>query len=245
MFLKIQLKNRFLIYYLIGDTMNRILLVEDDREIRDMICRFFQMKKDNIIVDTAENGEEGLDKAFENQYDLLLLDVMMPCLDGFEVCREVRRYSDIPIMFITARTTQEDMLTGYALGCDDYIIKPFPLPVLYEKVKALIKRSKGLVRSDLLTAGEITLNPNNGVVMCCGDEIVLKAKEYGILRVLLENKGYIVSRETLLNKVWGYDALVDDRVLDTHIKNLRKALGDCKEQLQTIRRRGYKIEVEL
>lgn len=225
--------------------MNRILLVEDDREIRDMICRFFQMKKDNIIVDTAKDGEEGLEKIFENQYDLLLLDVMMPCLDGFEVCREVRRYSDIPIMFITARTTQEDMLTGYALGCDDYIIKPFPLPVLYEKIKALIKRSKGLVRSDLLSAGKITLNPNNGVVKCGSQEILLKAKEYGILRVLLENKGNIVTRETLLNKVWGYDALVDDRVLDTHIKNLRKALGNCKEQLKTVRRRGYKIEVEL
>ncbi len=210
-----------------------------------MICRFFQMKKDNIIVDTAKDGEEGLEKIFENQYDLLLLDVMMPCLDGFEVCREVRRYSDIPIMFITARTTQEDMLTGYALGCDDYIIKPFPLPVLYEKIKALIKRSKGLVRSDLLSAGEITLNPNNGVVKCGSQEISLKAKEYGILRVLLENKGNIVTRETLLNKVWGYDALVDDRVLDTHIKNLRKALGICKEQLKTVRRRGYKIEVEL
>ena len=225
--------------------MNRILLVEDDREIRDMICRFFQMKKDNIIVDTAKDGEEGLEKIFENQYDLLLLDVMMPCLDGFEVCREVRRYSDIPIMFITARTTQEDMLTRYALGCDDYIIKPFPLPVLYEKIKALIKRSKGLVRSDLLSAGKITLNPNNGVVKCGSQEISLKAKEYGILRVLLENKGNIVTRETLLNKVWGYDALVDDRVLDTHIKNLRKALGNCKEQLKTVRRRGYKIEVEL
>lgn len=224
--------------------MNRILLVEDDIEIRDMISRFFKMKKDNIIVDTAKNGEEGLYKAFANQYDLLLLDVMMPCLDGFEVCREVRRYSDVPIMFITARTTQEDMLTGYALGCDDYIIKPFPLPVLYEKVKALIKRSKGLVRSDLLSAGSITLNPNNGVVMCGDDEVTLKAKEYGILRVLLENKGCIVSRETLLNKVWGYDALVDDRVLDTHIKNLRKALGNCKEQLKTTRKMGYKIEVK-
>lgn len=224
--------------------MNRILLIEDDREIRDMICRFFQMKKDNIIVDTAENGEEGICKVFENQYDLLLLDVMMPRLDGFEVCREVRRYSDIPIMFITARTTQEDMLTGYSLGCDDYIIKPFPLPVLYEKVKALIKRSKGLVRSDLLSAGNITLNPNNGIVMCGDTEIVLKAKEYGILRVLLENKGHIVTREAMLNKVWGYNALVDDRVLDTHIKNLRKAMGDGKELLKTVRRRGYRIEVE-
>ncbi len=224
--------------------MNKILLVEDDYNIRDMICRFFKMQSGNIAIDTADNGEDGLKKAYENSYDLLLLDVMMPELDGFEVCRELRRYSDVPIMFITARTAQEDILTGYALGCDDYIIKPFPLPVLYEKVKALIKRSKGLVRFDVLSVGAVSLNPNNGVVTSSGEEVSLKAKEYGILRVLMENKNCIVSRETLLNKVWGYDTLVDDRVLDTHIKNLRKALKTNSKLIKTVRRRGYKIEVE-
>ncbi len=224
--------------------MNRVLLVEDDAGIRDMICRFFNLKKENIIVDTAPNGEIGLELTYSHTYDLLLLDVMMPELDGFEMCREIRRYSDIPIMFITARTTQEDMLTGYALGCDDYIIKPFPLPVLYEKVKALIKRSKGLVRSDVLSTGLLVLNPNNGIVTYDGKEVDLKSKQYGILRVMLENKGSIVTREMLLNKVWGYDAMVDDRVIDTHIKNLRKALGGGAKLIKTVRRRGYRIEVQ-
>ncbi len=223
--------------------MNRILLVEDDASIRDMICRFFNKKGvGKFIVDTACDGQQGLEKLYSGSYDLILLDVMMPELDGFEVCREVRRYSDMPIMFITARTAQEDMLTGYALGCDDYIIKPFPLPVLYEKVRALIKRSKGLVRSEVLVSSTLSLNPNTGIVTSDGEEIILKSKEYGILRILLENKGYIVSRETLLNKIWGYDTLVDDRVLDTHIKNLRKSLKSNSRLIKTIRGRGYRLE---
>jgi DNA-binding response OmpR family regulator len=171
-----------------------------------------------------------------------LLDIMMPELDGFEVCREIRRYSDIPIIFITARTTQEDMLTGYALGCDDYVVKPFPLPILYEKVRALIRRAKGTVCFDIIKSGTLSLNPNNGIVISNDEEINLKAKEYGILRVLMENKGCIVSRETILNKVWGYDALVDERILDTHIKNLRKKLGNNAGLIKTIRKRGYRLE---
>lgn len=223
--------------------MNRILLVEDDPNIRDMIVKFFKKKSnETILVETASDGAKGIEKAYENPYDLLLLDVMLPEADGFEVCREVRRYSDVPIMFITARVTQEDMLTGYAIGCDDYIVKPFPLPILFEKVKALIKRSKGLVRSEVLSAGAITLNPNNGIVTSDEEEVVLKAKEYGILRILLENKNSIVSRQTLLNKIWGYDTLVDERVLDTHIKNLRKKLKDNAKLIKTIRLRGYRIE---
>lgn len=223
--------------------MNRILLVEDDPNIRDMIVKFFRKKSDGtVLVETASDGMTGIEKAYENPYDLLLLDVMLPEADGFEVCREVRRYSDVPIMFITARVTQEDMLTGYAIGCDDYIVKPFPLPILFEKVKALIKRSKGLVRSEILSAGNITLNPNNGIVTSDNEEVLLKAKEYGILRILLENKNSIVSRQTLLNKIWGYDTLVDERVLDTHIKNLRKKLKNNAKLIKTIRLRGYRIE---
>lgn len=226
--------------------MNRILLVEDDMNIQDIIVKYFRKKNNgDIEVETASDGVSGIEKAYENTYDLLLLDVMLPEADGFEVCREVRRYSDVPIMFITARVTQEDMLTGYAIGCDDYIVKPFPLPVLYEKVKALIRRSKGLVRSEVLTAGTITLNPNNGVVTSDDEEIILKAKEYGILRVLMENKNSIVSRQTLLNKIWGYDTLADERVLDTHIKNLRKHLKNNAKLIKTIRLRGYRMEESL
>ena len=226
-----------------GDAMFRVLLVEDDPHIREMICDFFQEKSNNsLLVDTALSGQEGVEKAYENAYDILILDVMLPELDGFEICREVRRESDVPVIFLTARVAEEDMLRGYALGCDDYVTKPFPLPVLYEKVQALIKRSKGLVRSPLLTAGTISMNPNNGMVFSDGEEVKLTAKEYAILKLLLENKGKIISRERIILKLWGYDSNTDERVLDSHIKNLRKALADNGKLVKTVIRRGYKIE---
>lgn len=222
--------------------MYRILLVEDDKNICEMICDYFHEKSEkNIILDIAPDGQTGVEKAYENHYDLLLLDVMLPQLDGFEICRDVRRYSDVPIMFITARCDQEDILNGYALGCDDYIVKPFSLPVFYNKVNALIKRSKGLVRSSQLTAGAISLNPNNGIVICDGEEINLPAKEYTILKTLLENKGNVVTRDTLIRRAWDYDTCNDDRALDTHIKLLRKALGEHSKLIKTVIKRGYKI----
>ena len=221
----------------------RILMVEDDKNIQELICNYFTKKeKDTFIIDIASDGEAGLEKALDNQYDLLLLDVMLPEMDGFEICRELRKESDVPIIFITARANESDVLGGYALGCDDYVIKPFPLPVLYQKVNALIKRSKGLVRSKVFTAGNLSLNPNNGLVISGGKEIKLTAKEYAILRALLENKGTIISREKLMDIVWGFNSGTDERVLDTHMRNLRKALGSCGKQIKRVIRRGYKIE---
>ena len=129
-----------------------------------------------------------------------------------------------------------------ALGCDDYVIKPLPLPVLYQKVNALIKRSKGLVRSKVFSAGTLSLNPNNGMVINDGEEIKLTAREYGILKVLMENKGSVISREKLLDLVWSYNSDMDERVLDTHVSNLRKALGSNGKLIKTVIRRGYKIE---
>ncbi len=223
--------------------MYRVLLVEDDPHIREMICDYFDDKsKGALHVETASNGQKGVEMAYENAYDILILDVMLPELDGFEICREVRRQSDVPIIFLTARVAEEDMLRGYALGCDDYILKPFPLSVLYEKVQALLKRSKGLVRYELLSSGAIRMNPNNGKVFSGDEEVKLTAREYAILKILLERKGSIVSRETILIKLWGYDTDIDDRVLDNHIKNLRKALGENSRQIKTVIRRGYKIE---
>lgn len=222
--------------------MYRILLVEDDKNISEMLCDYFTEKSSNrIVIDVADNGKKGADMAYENTYDLLLLDIMLPQLDGFEICKEVRNFSDVPIMFITARCAQEDILTGYALGCDDYIVKPFSLPVFYNKVNALIKRSKGLVRSSLLKSGTLSLNPNNGIVISDEKEINLPAKEYSILKALLENKGCVVSRDALIKAAWGYDSEVDERALDTHIKNLRKALGDNSKMIKTVVKRGYRI----
>ena len=222
--------------------MYKILLVEDDKNISEMLCDYFTEKSSNkIIIDVADNGKKGADMAYEITYDLLLLDIMLPQLDGFEICKEVRRFSDVPIMFITARCAQEDILTGYALGCDDYIVKPFSLPVFYNKVNALIKRSKGLVRSPLLKSGTLSLNPNNGIVVSDEREINLPAKEYSILKALLENKGCVVSRESLITAAGGYASEVDERALDTHIKNLRKALGDNSKMIKTVVKRGYRI----
>ena len=223
--------------------MYRILLVEDDKKIQALIVNYFMKKEKNAFeVDVASDGQTGVEKAYENHYDCLLLDVMLPELDGFEICKEVRRESDVPIMFITARGDESDILNGYALGCDDYVIKPLPLPVLYQKVNVLIKRSKGLVRSKVFTAGTLSLNPNNGMVINDDEEIKLTAREYGILKVLMENKGSVISREKLLDLVWSYNSDMDERVLDTHVSNLRKALGSNGKLIKTVIRRGYKIE---
>ncbi len=223
--------------------MYKILLVEDDCDIRELICDYFQAKSGNsIFVDTAHDGQSGVEKAYENSYDLLLLDIMLPQLSGFEICKEVRADSDVPIIFITARALEADMLKGYALGCDDYVVKPFPLPVLFEKVNALIKRSKGLVRLPQFILGGVTLNPNNGKVFSNGEEVTLTAKEFSILKILFENKGRIISRDKLITKLWGYDSDIDERIIDTHIKNIRKALGDNSKLIKTVRSRGYILE---
>lgn len=222
--------------------MYKILLVEDDRNISEMICDYFADKsKKTILIDVASDGERGVELAYENSYDMLLLDVMLPLMDGFEICKEVRRFSDVPIMFITARCDQSDILNGYALGCDDYVVKPFSLPVFYNKVNALIKRSKGLVHSPMLEIGTLSLNPNNGIVISNGKEINLSAKEFTVLKTLLENKGCVVLRDTLIMRVWGYDGCSNERLLDTHIKNLRKALGENGGLIKTVIRRGYRI----
>jgi len=223
--------------------MYKILLVDDDLNICEMITDYFHHKSNlNLLIETANNGREGMEKAYEKTYDMLLLDVMLPEIDGFELCRETRKHSDIPIMFITAKTNHNDILQGYALGCDDYVIKPFSLPVFYEKVNALLRRSKGLVRESTLNSGTLSLNPNKGIVISDGEEIKLTAKEYTLLKTLLENKGKIVSRDFLITQLWGYAGDVDNRVLDTHIKNLRKSLKSNAKLIKTVIGRGYRIE---
>lgn len=222
--------------------MYNILLVEDDIKIREVITDYFEDKSNGTMhIDIASNGNIALEKVYENSYDLLILDIMLPYLDGFAVCKEVRKNDDIPIIFITARDSQEDVFRGYALGCDDYVVKPFSIPIFYKKAEALIRRSKGLVRSNVLTCGEITLNPNNGIVTVNGEQINLTAKEYALLKVLLENKGKIISRRKLLDIVWGYDNDKDERALDPHIKNIRKALGHNGAVIKTIIGRGFRI----
>lgn len=223
--------------------MYRILLVEDDADIRVIVSDYFTHKKKNAFqVDLAADGQTGLEKVYEYHYDLLLLDIMLPELDGYEICRQVRKESDVPIIFITAKADEADRLNGYALGCDDYIVKPFMLSELYEKVRAMIRRSKGLVCSKLLTVGSISLNPNNGKVKSDGKAVKLTKTEYAILKILMENKGAAVSREGFMDIIWGYNSGVDERVLDVFICNLRKVLGANGKLIKTVIRRGYRIE---
>ena len=221
--------------------MYQVLLVEDDAQIREVITEYFNGKEE-IQISVARDGEEGLDLVYETEYDLILLDIMMPGLDGFQLCREIRKNSIVPIIFLTARGREEDVLYGYDLGCDDYIVKPFSLAELYAKVKALLNRSKGLVGTRLLQCGKICVNPATLTVTVEGKEVILPPKEYSILKYLLEHKGVLVERETLLTRIWGYDYEGNERVVDNRIKNLRKELGDAGKQIRTIITKGYRME---
>lgn len=222
--------------------MFEILLVEDDNNIREVIVDFFENKKDvEMHINEAANGDIALEMFYENEYDLVLLDIMLPGENGFELCKELRKKSDIPIIFITAKAMEEDILHGYDIGCDDYIVKPFLLPELYAKVKAFINRSKGLVLNRELIVGNIKLNQRTMTVTCEGKVIELAPKEYLLLKILMENKNAVVSRENLLIRVWGYDYDGNERVLDNHIKKLRKALGKNGSYIKTVIRYGYKM----
>lgn len=203
--------------------MYRILLVDDDDSIIEIVSDYFSAKSNgSMLLDVSFDGDDALDKIYENSYDLLVLDVMLPEVNGFEICKEVRRFNDVPIIFITARESQEYELNGYAIGCDDYIIKPFSLPVLFKKAEALIKRSKGLVCSPLLSAGNIEMIPDKGIVKVNGDECNLTSTEFSILKILLTNKGKIISRERIFTKIWGFNCDKDERVVNSHIKTSEK-----------------------
>lgn len=221
----------------------RILLVEDNQQICKMIADFFSGQKDNICtIYTVNNGTDGLDAAHSGEYDLIMLDVMLPGLDGFSICRSIRAVSDVPLLFLTARAREEDVLYGYTLGCDDYVIKPFFLATLYAKTIALLNRAKGTVLQRELHCGNITLNPLTLDVIANGKPVILAAKEFALLQYLIEHKDWVVSREQILDRIWGIDFYGSDRVVDTHIKKLRKALGDAGKQIRTIISKGYQMK---
>ena len=223
----------------------KLLIVEDDAEIREIITDYFTGKSSEIFdIDFARTGDEGIEKCLEKEYDLALLDVMLPGIDGFAICRELRKISDIPIVFITARHNESDILYGYHLGCDDYITKPFSLAELYAKVMALLKRAKGMVSNEVIIAGCIKLDPYRCTVFVNDKEVLLAPMEFAILKILMENRGKVVSRESFLTRIWGYDFEGNERVVDNHVKKLRKALGEGATQIKTVFKKGYKLEVK-
>lgn len=168
---------------------------------------------------------------------------MLPEIDGFTLCRQLRRKSNIPVIFITARGREEDILSGYDIGCDDYVVKPFLLSVLYSKCEALVKRA-GSIADNTLTCGSISLDTRTLRCTADGAEVELPPKEFAILRYLLEHEDWVVTRDDLLNRAWGYDYFGSDRVVDNHIKKLRKALGSAGAQIKTLVGRGYKLTKE-
>lgn len=219
-----------------------ILLVEDDAQIREVIRDFFHAKgQGEMQLHIAKDGAEGLAAVYEQEYDLCLLDIMLPGADGFEICRTIRENSIVPIVFLTARGGEEDILFGYHLGCDDYMVKPFSLAELYVKCRALIRRSKGLVACPEMVCGKISLNPVRFTVRVGDVQADLPPKQYALLKYLMENKDRVLDRELLLSRIWGYDYEGGERVVDNHIKKLRKALGSAGTQIKTVMKKGYKI----
>jgi len=220
---------------------HKILIAEDEPMLREVLCDYFHSKGDYPVE--AADGMQALTLAGELEFDAVLLDIMMPQLDGLGVCRALRRKSDVPIVFITALSDEEDKLLGYELGADDYVTKPFSMSVLYAKVSALIKRSRGSVlEGDVLQAAGIRLQLSSRKVFAGKQEISLTPKEYALLHCLLRNRNMVMSREQLLVKCWGYDYEGEARAVDTHIKRLREKLGESADCIKTVIKAGYRLE---
>lgn len=219
---------------------NKLLVIEDDNHMREIIHDYFEAK--GFLVFEAADGEEALNCLDEIEYDIVFLDVMMPRIDGFTVCRAIRRKSNLPVVFLTARSGEDDMLFGYELGADDYMTKPFSLPVLHAKALSLIKRAKGMVDNNHYDFDGLTVNTQNHTVMVDNEPITLARKQYELLLYLIQNKGRVLSRDRILNAVWGYDYFGDDRAVDTHIKKLRAAMGNQSWRIKTVIKAGYQFE---
>lgn len=222
--------------------MYKILFTDDDVKIRSAVKDYFTANGFNIS--TAENGERAVELADIHDFDLIILDVMMPVLDGIGACREIRKRHKTPVLFLTALGREQDYLNGYSAGGDDYIVKPFPLSVLQEKCLAVIRRYTGADSSDIITVGGVTIDCFKRKAFVDGNEISLTSKDFEMLQYLMSKKGVVLSRSLILSRVWGYDFDGDDRVVDTHIKNIRKALGEQAHHIRTVSGMGYCFEEE-
>ena len=220
----------------------RIMVAEDEPKLREVVCDYLLSRSDVPVP--AGDGLEALALAEEDgNFDAVVLDVMMPGLDGFAVCRALRRRSAVPILFLTALSDEEDKLWGYELGADDYITKPFSLSLLYAKATALIRRDRGgVLTGDTLRCGDLEVSLSSRRVRAGGRELSLTPKEYALLTCLMRNRNMVMSREQLLVKCWGYDYEGEARAVDTHIRRLREKLGPYGTCIKTVIKAGYKLE---
>lgn len=219
----------------------KILVVDDESRMRKLVHDFLA-KSDYEVVE-AENGEEAVDKFFaQKDIELIILDVMMPKMDGWQVCREIRQYSTVPIIMLTAKSDERDELLGFELGVDEYISKPFSPKILVARVEAILRRA-GTVATETTEIGGIVLDKSAHQVLVDGKPIELSVKEFELLAYFIDNKGVALSRERILNNVWNYDYFGDARTIDTHVKKLRSKMGDKGDYIKTIWGMGYKFEV--
>ncbi len=219
----------------------KILVVDDESRMRKLVRDF--LVKSNFEVLEAEDGSQAVDIFFaDKDVALIILDVMMPKMDGWEVCREIRAYSKVPIIMLTAKADERDELQGFDLGVDEYIAKPFSPKILVARVDAILRRTKQILQDDILEAGGIVINKAAHSVTIDGKMIDLSYKEFELLTYFLENRGIALSRENILNNVWNYDYFGDARTIDTHVKKLRGKMGDKGDMIKTIWGMGYKFE---
>lgn len=215
-----------------------LLVVEDEINLRKVISDYFS--KRGFAVNSAGNGVEALDYINHTVYNIIILDIMMPLMDGMEVCRYIRKKYDVPVIFLTALCKEENIVGGYQVGADEYMTKPFSLPVLDAKIQVLIKRYRGLiVKNGVIRINGLEIEPSKRLVTTKGKVINLAPKEYDLLMYFIENKNQVLSREQILDRVWGPEFEGYDRAVDTHIKKLRYALGESSHHITTIIKSGY------
>ena len=220
--------------------MYKMLVADDEIKIRETVKDYMTAK--GFDVELAKDGNEAIEKVISQSFDIIILDVMMPHTDGIEACKEIRRYTDIPVLFLSALGRERDLLSGYRSGADDYIVKPFPLSVLYQKCLAMIARSKGTKSNHILTVSGVTIDFFKRKVFVGEKEVNLSGKDYELLRYLMENKNIVLNREKILLRIWGWDYEGDTRVVDTRIKRIRKALGEKSKAIKTVVNVGYCYE---
>lgn len=222
--------------------MHKILVCDDEIKIRETFRDYLSAK--GFDVSLAENGKEAVTKTREEDFDLIILDVMMPVMNGLEACKEIRKTKDTPILFLSALGEEQDILDGFRNGCDDYIVKPFPMSVLTQKCNVMITRYKGNSLQSEISLYGITLDKSRKKVTVGNTEIELSNKMFSLLSMLMENKDIVLTREQILTKIWGWDFDGDERVVDTHIKKLRKALGEKSIHIKTVIGGGYSFREE-
>ena len=222
--------------------LGNILVVEDDEAIRCIVKKYLQVNGFKVLE--ASDGLQAMVIIKTQNIDLVILDILIPHLDGFTVCKYIRESNTVPIIMVTAKSTDHDKLKGYELGADDYVVKPFNPQVLVAKVKAMITRASRVSNTDLLNLAGICLNSSAQTVVVDNQEIILTYKEYQLLKILMKNAGRVFSREQLLNKIWGYEYQGSLRTVDTHIKKLRAKLGTQSKHIVTLIKSGYKFEAK-